>query len=98
MEDVELPAIRTQVREIVAGIVEKEPAEIGFEDSLPEVHDVNSLMGLEILVSLDKRFQIKIPQSAMQTMVTISAISDLILALKTGSGHPSLTPLPEPAE
>lgn len=71
-----------EIIEIISEIAEQEPEDVGLDDNLPEKHDVNSLMGLEILVALEKKYKVKIPESKLQEMTTIRKISDLILEAK----------------
>ena len=66
------------VHQIVADVIEVEASELGFEDNLPEEHDVDSLLGLEILVALEKQFKVKIPESMLQEMTTVNQICDTL--------------------
>lgn len=64
----------TIVHKIVADVIEVEPEELGLDDNLPEEHDVDSLLGLEILVALEKQFRVKIPEAMLQEMTTVNEI------------------------
>lgn len=66
------------VKEIVADIIEVEADELGVDDSLPEEHDVDSLLGLEILVALEKKYKVKIPESMLQEMTTVRKIAETV--------------------
>ncbi len=66
------------VKAIVADIIEVEEDELGVDDSLPEEHDVDSLLGLEILVALEKKYKVKIPESMLQEMTTVRKISETV--------------------
>lgn len=74
--------MHNEIIEIISEIAEQEPGDVGIDDNLPEKHDVNSLMGLEILVALEKKYKVKIPESKLQEMTTIRKISDLIIESK----------------
>ena len=54
--------IRCEIKKLIASVTEREPEEIGdtapFEDEL----GVDSLMAMEVMVSMDKRFNIDIPE------------------------------------
>jgi acyl carrier protein len=63
------------VKDVIAGIIEVEADELGDDDSLPEKHDVDSLLGLEILVALEKKFKVKIPESMLREMTTVRKIA-----------------------
>ena len=62
------------VHQIVADVIEVEVEELGYDDNLPEEHDVDSLLGLEILVALEKQFKVKIPEAMLQEMTTVNQI------------------------
>lgn len=66
---------QSEVHEIVAKTIDRDPKLLQPEDNLTEQHDVDSLMGLEILVALEKRYQIQIPESMLQEMTSISKIA-----------------------
>ncbi len=67
--------IQSEVHAIVAKTIDRDPQQLQPEDNLTEQHDVDSLMGLEILVALEKRYQIQIPESMLQEMTSISKIA-----------------------
>lgn len=68
-----------EIKEIIATVSEQDLAAIDIDDNLPQKHDINSLMGLEILVSLEKKYKIRIPESRLQDMTTVRQISEIIL-------------------
>ncbi|MEO8180470.1 MAG: acyl carrier protein [Deltaproteobacteria bacterium] len=69
---------QSEVHEIVARTIDRDPKQLQPEDNLTEQHDVDSLMGLEILVALEKRYQIQIPESMLQEMTSIARIASTV--------------------
>lgn len=66
------------VRNIIAPLIELNADEITPEGSLPDEYGVNSLLGIEILVALEKAFKVKIPESMMQEMTSVRKIASMI--------------------
>ena len=64
--------------DMVAEVAELEPEDVGIEDSLPEEHEFNSLMGLEVLVELEKKYNVKVPETRLPEMTTIKNIAEII--------------------
>ncbi|ADP31143.1 acyl carrier protein [Bacillus atrophaeus] len=64
--------------EMIAEILEVEPEEIKDDTDLVEELDADSMMALEILASVEKEFQIKIPEEELQNFTTINNIISII--------------------
>ncbi len=71
--------IFSKVVEIVAEVAECETDEISADTSLPEELDVDSLMGLEILVMVEKEFGVKLDEDKLHEMTTADNITNLIV-------------------
>ncbi|MCP6681886.1 acyl carrier protein [Bacillus nakamurai] len=59
---------------MIAEILEVEPEEIKDDTDLVEELDADSMMALEILASVEKEFQIKIPEEELQKFTTVNNI------------------------
>lgn len=69
-----------KVIDIVAEVAECEPEEISADTSLPDELEVDSLMGLEILVMVEKEFGVKLEEDQLHLMTTADNITKLIVA------------------
>ena len=54
--------IRWEIKRLIAAVTEREPEEVPDGASFAEELGVDSLMGMEIMVSMDKKFRIDIPE------------------------------------
>ncbi len=55
--------VRDEVKRLIAELTEREPAEITDTALFVEDLGVDSLMAIEVMVSLDKRYKINIPEA-----------------------------------
>ena len=67
-----------KIRDVVAKAIDRNPQTIGLTDNLPEKHNVDSLLGLEILVALEKHLKVKIPESMMVEMTSVEKIAEYV--------------------
>lgn len=65
------------IRTLVIEAAQLDDVEIGVAEPLAD-YDVDSLVGLEITVNLEKRYKVKIPPERYQEMTTIGNIAALI--------------------
>jgi len=72
-------AILEQVIKMVAEVAECEPSEIAPNSSLPDELGIDSLMGLEVLVMVERFFGIKLGEDQMHLMTTPESITDLVV-------------------
>jgi acyl carrier protein len=61
-----------QVKELIAEIIEQDPESIDPDAHLVEDLGMDSMMALEILASLEKRFKIKVPEEALPKITTVN--------------------------
>ncbi len=54
--------IRWEIKKLIAAVTEREPREIPDAASFGEDLGVDSLMGMEVMVAMDKKFNIDIPE------------------------------------
>ncbi len=62
------------VRKIVGDILETDPQSIDSDAQLVKDLGMDSMMALEILAAIEKRFRIKIPEDNLPKMTTITHI------------------------
>ncbi|MDD5155651.1 MAG: acyl carrier protein [Candidatus Omnitrophica bacterium] len=65
--------IDTEIRDLIAAIIEKEPEKIGPETRFMEDLGVDSMMALEILAAIEKKYKIVIPEEKLPELATLSA-------------------------
>ncbi len=64
--------IDQDVRKLIADIVEMEPDQILPDAQLVEDLGMDSMMALEILASIEKKFRIKIPEEDLPKITTLA--------------------------
>lgn len=67
-----------EILEIIANIAECSIDDIKADTNLPEELGINSLMGLEILVMIERKFKVKISEEELVKMTTPQVIVDMI--------------------
>ena len=66
--------IETLVRAVIGDILETDPSAIDATARLIEDVGMDSMMALEILAAIEKKFRIKIPEDSLPKMTTITKI------------------------
>ena len=66
-----------EVRNIIAEIIEMEPGKIPPDAHLVEDLGMDSMMALEILAAIEKRFRIKIPEEDLPKITTLNRAVEL---------------------
>ncbi len=69
--------LEQEVRELIADIIEMDPNEIGPDAQLVEDLGMDSMMALEILAALEKRFKIKLPEEELPKITTVNKAIEL---------------------
>ena len=54
--------IRSEIKRLIAAVTEREPEEIGDTASFKDDLGVDSLMAMEVMVWMDKKFNIDVPE------------------------------------
>ena len=65
------------VRKVIGEILEIEPRAIDPDAQLIEDLGMDSMMALEILAAIEKRFRIKVPEDSLPKMTTLNRIIQL---------------------
>jgi len=66
--------IENDLRNLVAEIIEKEPDEIKSNDRFIEDLGVDSMMALEMLAGIEKKYKITIPEEKLAEFTTLDSI------------------------
>lgn len=63
--------IRNEIKRLIAEVTEREPEEISDTASFTEELGVDSLMAIEVMVAVDKKFKIDIPEQDFNTVKNV---------------------------
>ena len=76
-----MPNFEKDIRQIVAEVLEKKPEEIPLEAHLFNDLGADSMMALEILAAMEKKYKIVVPEESLPKMTSLKKIIDLAQAL-----------------
>ena len=69
--------IRSEVLEIVSTVIEKKPDQIPPDAHLVQDVGADSMMALEILAALEKKYKIVIPEEKLKELTTLNKIIEM---------------------
>ena len=69
--------IDEEILRLIADIIEKDPSELDLDALLVEDLGMDSMMALEILASIEKKFRIKIPEEDLPKITTVNRAIEL---------------------
>ena len=69
--------LEDDVRAIVGEILEVDPAHIDGEAKLVQELGMDSMMALEIIASLEKKYRIKLPEQELQKVTSLNRVIEL---------------------
>jgi acyl carrier protein len=64
--------IDTEIKDLIAKVIEKEPDEIDPNARFAEDLGVDSMMALEILAAIEKKYKITIPEEKLMQFTTLN--------------------------
>ena len=70
--------IRSVVKELIAEITEREPGEISDTALFTEDLAIDSLAGMEIMVTVDKRFKVDIPEEEFAKIKNVNDAVEMV--------------------
>jgi acyl carrier protein len=71
--------IRWEVKRLIASVTEREPEEVGDGADFAEELGIDSLMGMEIMVAVDKKFRIDIPEEEFAKATNVDQAVAMVL-------------------
>ena len=77
------PNNEQEIREIIAEIIEKDPEKITLDAHLINDLGADSMMALEILASLEKKYRVVVPEEELPELTSLRRIMDLVERLKS---------------
>lgn len=69
--------IGKELQEIIAGIVEIEPEKITLDANFVEDLGMDSMMALEILAGIEKKFKIQVPEEKLSSLTNLKEAINL---------------------
>lgn len=82
MANINMQNLEKEIKSLVSEIAEVEPEKIAPESKFVEDLGMDSMMALEILASLEKKYKIKIPEENLMKLTnlkqTLELVKDLI--------------------
>jgi len=69
--------LENELKSIIAKIIEKEPDEIKPDATFYEDLGVDSMMALEILAAIEKKYKIAIPEEKLAELLTLRQTMEL---------------------
>ncbi len=64
--------IRMSIQELVASVTEREAGEVAADARFKEDLGVDSLLGIELMLLIDKKFGIEIPDEEFEQLLTVN--------------------------
>ena len=79
METVTAEQVRTEVKRLIAEVTEREPEEITDTALFADELGVDSLMAMEVMVAVDKKYKINIPEDEFATIKNVNDTVEVVL-------------------
>ncbi len=71
--------VRSEIRRLIAEVTELDEEEIRDDAHYQDDLDVDSLMAMEVMVAVDKRFKIEVPEEEFMALSTIDETVDVVM-------------------
>ncbi|HOX53964.1 MAG: phosphopantetheine-binding protein [Candidatus Omnitrophica bacterium] len=78
MAKIAVDKIETEIKKIVAEILETEPEKIASDAKFVEDLGMDSMMALEIMAAIEKKYRIAIPEDMLPKFTTLDQTVSLI--------------------
>jgi acyl carrier protein len=75
---------KEDLRVTLAGVIDVEPQQVADDTEFTTDLGVDSLMALEVVVVLERRYGVKFTEDEMRTVTTLDAAHQLLLAKTAG--------------
>ncbi len=66
-----MPDLESEIRDMIAQIVEKDPGEVTPDAKFFEDLGMDSMMALEIMAGMEKKYKITIPEEKLAKLTTL---------------------------
>ncbi|MFF4324223.1 acyl carrier protein [Streptomyces sp. NPDC001568] len=71
---------KEELRELVAQVLDVDVTEVGDDVTFVDDLEVDSLMALEVVVVLEKKYGVKLPESDLKHIVTLQSAYEVLRA------------------
>jgi len=71
-------SIRWEIKRLIASVTEREPEEIPDNATFTEDLGVDSLMAMEVMVAMDKKFRIDIPEEEFVKATNVNQAAAMV--------------------
>ena len=78
MPTVDIQNLEKELRTIIAEIAEIESEKITLQSKFVEDLGMDSMMALEVLASIEKKYKLKIPEENLMKMTDLKSIVELV--------------------
>jgi len=82
MPDIDMNNLENEIKAIVSEVTEIDPKQITLEANFVEKLGMDSMMALEVLASIEKKYKIKIPEENLMKIInlkqTIKIVSNFL--------------------
>ena len=79
--------IRAEVKKLIAEVTEREPEEITDTALFAEELGVDSLMAMEVMVAVDKKYKINIPEDEFAKIKNVNDTVEIVRRHVTATAH-----------
>lgn len=79
MANVTAEEIRSEVKKLIAEVTEREPEEITDTALFADELGVDSLMAMEVMVAVDKKYKINIPEDEFAKIKNVNDTVEVVL-------------------
>ncbi|MDD4294877.1 MAG: acyl carrier protein [Candidatus Omnitrophica bacterium] len=80
-KNIDTEKIKAEIKQIVAEIAEVELDELTPEATFTEDLGVDSMMALEIVASIEKKYKISVPEEEIPTIRSLQNVYDIVLKI-----------------
>lgn len=71
--------VRAEMKKLIATVTEREPEEVSDTALFADDLGVDSLMAMEVMVTVDKKFKINIPEEEFAQIRTVNDAVDTVM-------------------
>ncbi len=78
MAAIDAKKLENEIRSLIAEIVEIEPEKITLESNFVEDLGMDSMMALEILASIEKKYKLRIPEENLTKVTNLNKTVEIV--------------------
>ena len=78
MATIDAKKLENELKSLIAEIVEIEPEKITLEANFVEDLGMDSMMALEILASMEKKYKLRIPEENLTKITNLNKVIELV--------------------